>query len=845
LNSLESAATQELLQAVQETATAATLKIDASEALGRLMDEYVRMYRFLESGESPNRTSLNNLVQRIGFYNTNFGTVSSQMLHVSDRLVDANNYVATWQQYYNTLQSLGPPTQDNQAGINAAQAGINNARNRFNYKMGRIANYTVAIDNSIESVRNYITNTVRPQLDEFVAHSHQLDQLRAAEMEAIRNFINEVNNLPVENEFRRAMEATRGCEHETLRPSDTPKCTNPNCPDRWEIPISQLDIYRGFERFSLGVKAEDFRTAALQYLGQVEEVLASIGFRHANTTAIYHGAPNSPNIPLASLRDANLIRGILGYTNSNSPPPQNPLAQFVSFRGGNDFGQGVGHAMPLGFDSFPDVAARNRELFEFIESLGNMLDGIPGHENIIIDESGPSTESDPEARGRNIISQLGAIIDAARTGLLNVPGGAMRVPTGDPAEPLPPSGTTDENSMRSETRDALGAVNSGGGNNPNFFSVLSNPIGILADYGDLALLLTYGLYFFSNYTTNRGINDPADQHNPRRRPGMSNAALIQRTPTGVPFSPRMNYFYQSEWEYLLFGSNSAAANLRKVTGLIFAIRLAANYITVFKVPAVTAFVKKFWAIPFVGKILGEVVRFLFVMAETTIDTAMLRNGWRVPLIKRPNEWIARPGPQLVRTITHLGMESPPANSHLRGCRGGRPCTRCLSYENYLLAFFLIESIRRGFTSGGAAGYAQVLERRIGDLIQLNMTNFAHNLYRYPNDILPANFFANLHQNLESIIGSDDAEQMLNLAQVHGSDVINVFGGRGARERRMQEIWDTPGQAFDLSRMVTTFEIETIAEVDMIFLRMPFAQRGIRGVVPPSVWKVSVVDRRGY
>jgi hypothetical protein len=163
----------------------------------------------------------------------------------------------------------------------------------------------------------------------------------------------------------------------------------------------------------------------------------------------------------------------------------------------------------------------------------------------------------------------------------------------------------------------------------------------------------------------------------------------------------------------------------------------------------------------------------------------------------------------------------------------------------MLAFFLIESVRRGFTSGGAAGYAQVLEERIGDLIQLNMTNFSHNLYRLPNDVLPANFFANLHQNLESIIGSDNAEEMLNLAQVHGSNVINVLGGRGARERRMQEIWDTPGQAFDLRRMVTTFEIETTAELEMIFLRMPFAQRGISGVVPPSIWEVTVVDRRGY
>jgi len=51
--------------------------------------------------------------------------------------------------------------------------------------------------------------------------------------------------------------------------------------------------------------------------------------------------------------------------------------------------------------------------------------------------------------------------------------------------------------------------------------------------------------------------------------------------------------------------------------------------------------------------------------------------------------------------------------------------------------------------------------------------------------------------------------------------------------------------FMLRNMNTGFEITTTANIRMLFLSMPLAQRGINGVVPPSVMPIEASDYRGY
>ena len=53
------------------------------------------------------------------------------------------------------------------------------------------------------------------------------------------------------------------------------------------------------------------------------------------------------------------------------------------------------------------------------------------------------------------------------------------------------------------------------------------------------------------------------------------------------------------------------------------------------------------------------------------------------------------------------------------------------------------------------------------------------------------------------------------------------------------------QRFDLSKAYTTFAVKTETNVRFTFLSMPFAQKGINGIVPPTTFPVSVTTYRGY
>ena len=51
--------------------------------------------------------------------------------------------------------------------------------------------------------------------------------------------------------------------------------------------------------------------------------------------------------------------------------------------------------------------------------------------------------------------------------------------------------------------------------------------------------------------------------------------------------------------------------------------------------------------------------------------------------------------------------------------------------------------------------------------------------------------------------------------------------------------------FDFSKSYTTFSIKTDAEVRFMFLSMPFAQKGMNGVIPPRTFPLSETTYRGY
>ena len=87
-------------------------------------------------------------------------------------------------------------------------------------------------------------------------------------------------------------------------------------------------------------------------------------------------------------------------------------------------------------------------------------------------------------------------------------------------------------------------------------------------------------------------------------------------------------------------------------------------------------------------------------------------------------------------------------------------------------------------------------------------------------------------------GNDLAQRTANLIELNVTnkryDDINANEESMARAERVK-----------LENAFTGFEVTTTADLRMLFLSMPFAQRGVNGVVPPGTLPISVTDYRGY
>ena len=92
-------------------------------------------------------------------------------------------------------------------------------------------------------------------------------------------------------------------------------------------------------------------------------------------------------------------------------------------------------------------------------------------------------------------------------------------------------------------------------------------------------------------------------------------------------------------------------------------------------------------------------------------------------------------------------------------------------------------------------------------------------------------------------GNTLAQRTARLIELNVTNKRENIGGladRDARETAMAQ-----AELFHMENAVTDFSITTNVELKMLFLSMPFAQKGVNGVVPPGTLPVSVTDYRGY
>lgn len=295
---------------------------------------------------------------------------------------------------------------------------------------------------------------------------------------------------------------------------------------------------------------------------------------------------------------------------------------------------------------------------------------------------------------------------------------------------------------------------------------------------DKLLLLSYDSEMFSCYATNKGPNHSGD------------GAAAEASMAGVPLGIKVNYYYQSEMEFLYNGNCSdALANLKTVTGLIFLIRFVMNYAVSFTIDDINETVDAVkTALAGLGPaavVIAELVRLVIVLGESVMDVSRLKNGEEVLLMKNNDTWqfsvkglITNIGEGIVDELAESALNAPPgiSDADQDGLK--------LSYKDYMRLLLLLVD-------------GDTLTDRTKFLIGLNCQNYKKGI-----------------------------------------------GGNSSREARESEM--SAAGLYDLPGAITDFSVTTTVDLRMLFLSEPQAQNGfVEGVIPPKTKRIAVTDYRGY
>lgn len=143
--------------------------------------------------------------------------------------------------------------------------------------------------------------------------------------------------------------------------------------------------------------------------------------------------------------------------------------------------------------------------------------------------------------------------------------------------------------------------------------------------------------------------------------------------------PKEKGLLQYQIEYILFGINSDAGNLRECVEYLFAVRAAANMITISgddikktEAEAIAKIVCSLIGVPELAPLLKAIMLSVWALAEAASDVHHLLDGGEVPLIKDSSEWNTSLADLF--TLNFIGDEK-----NVTG----------LSYEDYLRVFLIL------------------------------------------------------------------------------------------------------------------------------------------------------------
>ena len=669
-----------------------------------------------------------------GISGGSFGSLSSRLVFIRDEFINLRNAYSAWSAATDTSIKADHAAHYNaiRSNIRSYTIGGQRGSSWSGGSWGSTTNINVTIETMIANAKASGDN-FKPNFDEVVRLARELDAMNRDLRQRI-------------DEFEEMVNSDGG--NQELKQSFTERTGDP--------PMSLIERYRAIlEWDDITGMATPFRDGGHNYIDNSYKPMLD-GVRYRNSANAAAGSlsiselANLPTDPRFNLSESGSAESSMAGVFAGFPRDS------------------VTYSMPPGFMKFADYSGRNREFFDFLKS---MVEQPPVDPVGMYDGQEESSGENGETKQRGMIRELLDLVELAYTGLRNDPLGASYISDND----TPARETMGIAEIVRLIPQALSEP---------VINIIKDPRGSVERTGDYLLMLTYSTSMFSNYTTTRpqSVGKTMDDLHEIDFPDSI---------TRVPISPEVNYFFQSEWEYLYSGHDNAARNLNSVTRLLFLVRLVCNYIAVFSVREVTTIVTSIKAAfawnPPLALILGELARAAFVAAETLIDLAALRTGHKVPIIKSAsrNEWVCSPS-GVRNAISRITSDSS-------GDGGGGGSDRGITYSHYMLLFFMTRAI---FYVGANGDAATELAIRTGNLIEWNM--------------------------------------------------INYIAGANADEEKMTEALANSNR-FRLSDMQTSFSITTSVDMTMLFLSRPFARNfsDARGIGMPRTIPIRETDYRGY
>ena len=708
-------------------------KLDIESDIADVYEKYKELYDAIIAADKCN--------QAIGgIAGGSFGAVSSTLTTIREQFADLKACYSSWE---GASDSDVDSKKDDYAAkykailenICSYTIGGSTGSNWKNGSWGKTGT-TQGLNKTIENAKQQADN-FKPKFDTVVKISREIDGLRNDLSRKVDELERKLNNGECSDEVKKALTEKQGIPPKTI-----------------------IERYRDILKWdNIEAMSTAFKNGGNNYINnEVKPLLDDVKYRNVNNLS----AGSLTRAELASLSSNSRFR--LSKTVSAS---DSRAAVFASFPADS-----VTYKMPPGFLKFSEHPGKNRAFFDELTTMVNQPELPPIK---LYDGQKDEKGKDSEEKQRNIVDAVLDLVESTYIGLTNNPLGAEYVTDSETPDP-----------EKLGILDILTLIPKA--LSEPFVDVISDPMKNLADTGDYILLLTYSTSMFSNYTTTKpdSIGKTIEELKESDFP---------KTISGVPISPKVNYFFQSEWEYLYNGDENAGSNLSAATRMLFLVRLICNYIRVFNVSEITSIVNSIrtafaWSPP-LGVVLSELARAAFVAAESLADIAALRSGHKVPLLKNvaAGEWLCSPS-GIVNAIKNAASD---AAADKDDKKDDKKDEKGLTYEQYMLFFFVTKGI---FYTGAEADAATELAKRTGNLIEWNMIN-------YKEDV------------------NSDEDKM---AEALGSD-----------------------DRFKLEEMKTDFSITTGVNMRMLFLSMAFAQdfSDKRGIGMQTTMPITVTDCRGY